>query len=174
MKRPLPDKQFLDQCLSYEPDTGILTWRERPASHFGSFRAFRVWNARYAGCRAGFVQRGYRLIGLNDDNWPSHRLIWKMVYGTDPEDVDHINRLRDDNRLSNLRDATSVQNRQNTGIRSDNTSGHKGVWRAAKRWRASIEANGVSTHLGYFDTKDEAGEAYRSAAQRLHGEFASY
>jgi len=89
--------------------------------------------------------------------------------------VDHINGNSLDNRRQNLRLATRAQNMQNAGANSRNTSGYKGVhWlAAASKWQARIRHNGKRIHLGVFDTAEQADEAYRNAADSLHGEFAN-
>lgn len=101
-----------------------------------------------------------------------HRLIMGLSL-TDPRKVDHINHDTLDNRRSNLRIVTVTQNNQNMRKPRVNTSGYKGVFSSAGgRWRARIRHNGSRTHLGIFATREEAWEAYKQAALRLHGEFA--
>jgi len=104
--------------------------------------------------------------------------------------VDHINGIKDDNRRENLRVATNGQNRANSKLNDNNKSGLKGVHlrkkptiknrkkkprkdRMGDRWAAQINVNGKKLHLGYFDTKEEAHAAYREAARKHFGEFAS-
>lgn len=88
--------------------------------------------------------------------------------------VDHINRNPLDNRLVNLRLATSSQNQANNGLRADNTSGYKGVsWsKSSLKWVSKINVNGRKLHLGYFDTKEEAARRYDLAAIVFFGEYA--
>jgi len=102
-------------------------------------------------------------------------LAWLFVHGFDPpQQIDHINGIRDDNRIANLRLATVAENSQNVGKQSNNKSGFKGVhWHArGKKFRAQIMANGKSKSLGLFHTAAEAAAAYDIAAAELHGEFA--
>lgn len=89
-------------------------------------------------------------------------------------DIDHINGVKTDNRLSNLRLASRSQNMANTGLRSTNKSGVKGVcWdKQSGRWDARIWKDGVAHRIGYFDDLDQAKVAYDAAASRLFGEFA--
>lgn len=86
----------------------------------------------------------------------------------------HINGNVSDNRIENLRDATQSNNLCNKRMQSNNTSGYKGVgWhKAAGRWVARITIRKQHTHLGLFDTPEEAYAAYCKAAEKLHGEFA--
>jgi hypothetical protein len=102
-----------------------------------------------------------------------HREVMGLENGN-PIMVDHIeppNTL--DNRRSNLRIATSQQNRNNQGLGSRNTSGFKGVtWSKSKRkFRAMIMERGKYKFLGYFDKAEDAGQAYRIESQQIHGEF---
>ena len=149
------------QLFSYDSDTGLLTWR----------------TGQRAGAVAGTrVAPGYIRITIDREIYSAHRLVWVYVHGRWPrEHIDHINGQRDDNRLLNLREASHAQNCQNAMRRRDNSSGHKGVsWhRQRQKWQAQIAANGRRWHLGTFETAEEAGAAYRSAAIRLHGKFSN-
>jgi len=88
--------------------------------------------------------------------------------------IDHINRVKDDNRIENLRLATRSQNEANTGLRRNNSSGFKGVYffKRTNRWLAKIAYDGLEIHLGYYDSAEEAAMAYNSAAVKLKGKFA--
>ena len=101
-----------------------------------------------------------------------HRLILPAGDGLTP---DHINRNGLDNRRSNLRLATGTQQVANTRLRSDNTSGYRGVsWdKLHSKWTADIYAYGKRYHLGRFASAASAARAYDEAAQELFGEFAS-
>ena len=91
-----------------------------------------------------------------------------------PHEIDHINRNRADNRLSNLRLATSQENKGNTRILASNKSGMKGVyWHKLRgKWAACISVNNANTHLGLFASKEEASAASRKAAAEHFGEYA--
>lgn len=108
-----------------------------------------------------------------------HRLIMEAHLGRKllpEEEVDHKNLNTLDNRLQNLRVASSCQNGSNRRKPSNNTSGYKGVsWHIRRsKWHAQIWANNVSHSLGYFDDPEEAHKAYCQAADELHGEFKNY
>jgi len=81
--------------------------------------------------------------------------------------------VRSDNRLHNLRAATSSQNKHNSGIRRHNVSGYKGVSRNWGKWAARICVNRKTICLGSFDTPEQASAAYKSAAAKYHGDFAN-
>jgi len=94
----------------------------------------------------------------------------------DPRRIDHVDMIRGNNQRYNLRIATHTQNMWNRPAQKNNTSGYKGVtWhRQALRWQARIRANKKTISLGLFDTPREAHEAYKTAADKYHGEFANY
>jgi hypothetical protein len=103
-----------------------------------------------------------------------HRVIWLMVYGLWPKgDIDHKNRCKTDNRLTNLREATRSENTANSTARRGSKSGVKGVHeRSNGRWRATIMKDYKRFNLGTFSSKKEASSSYDAAARRLFGEFA--
>jgi len=103
-----------------------------------------------------------------------HRVVMELAGVATPEQVDHKNRRRRDNRLQNLRPATQSQNSHNMRKHQNNTSGVKGVhWDTNRQyWVAQIRVNGARLWLGRFDSKRAAATAYRIAARRYHGEFA--
>jgi hypothetical protein len=153
------------ELFDYNPETGDLTWR---ASTKGR---------RVRGNIAGYIfeseKNGYRVVGVDRRLYPAHRVIWLIVYGYWPAQIDHINGKRADNRLCNLRESTQTENTWNKP--GHGRSGVKGVSynRKGDMWRARIMHHGKSRHLGDFRTKDEAGFAYERAARSLHGEFAN-
>mgnify|MGYP001766451268 CR=1 FL=1 len=112
-------------------------------------------------------ERGYIVVCLGNDTFKSHHLAWLWCYGQWPEkQIDHINRIKTDNRIANLRDVTNRENSQN---KSTNTSGYVGVsWSKQKsKWQARIEVDGKSRHLGFFDDPRDASNAYQMALNTL-------
>lgn len=94
-----------------------------------------------------------------------------MEHGEWPsKEIDHINGSRTDNRITNLRQATSAQNKQNARMRSDNSSGYPGVswFKCCNKWRADIQGGRKQNYLGVFDTAELAHEAYEFAKSLLH------
>lgn len=169
-KKPLPSAERLRKLLRLA--RGVLYWRRRPKRAFATARAFSTWNARYAGRPAGRLNRvnGYIYIRLGSANLLAHRVVFKMIHGTEPEQVDHVNGNKTDNRPSNLRAASDKLNRLNMPLQSNSTSGVPGVgWsKKLQRWTAQIKQGGKSAYLGSFGTFGEA-VASRKAAERERG-----
>lgn len=155
---------LLHEIFNYRD--GELYWKVR-----------RSHNAA-VGSRAGVQHSsGYRIIKINGKPHKEHRLIFLMYYGYLPKEVDHIDGNKLNNRIENLRSATTSQNQHNRTKYKNNTSGYKGVSFYGKNkykcWGANIQVNGKQKHLGYFLTPEEAFAAYCKAALELHGEFAN-
>lgn len=127
-----------------------------------------------AGEPVGCNSKGYLIAMVDRKLYKVHRLIFLMHYGYLPDEVDHIDMNKSNNRIENLRASDKRSNAWNCTKRSHNTSGYKGVcWsKRNKAWVAQICANGRRRCIGYFHTKEEAHAAYVEAAQQLHGEFA--
>ena len=119
---------------------------------------------------------GYRAIGINYKTYYAHILIWIYHRGRIPEgmEVDHKNSIKDDNRLSNLRLATHLQNSMNKKVRANNTSGTTGViWDSpSRKWRAMITAKGKTHCLGYHKKKRDAIKARKQGEKEHFKEFA--
>lgn len=124
----------------------------------------------------GRDRHGYVVMTINKKTYRAHRLVWLYVHGSWPErDIDHINRIKHDNRPTNLRLATKSQNRQNILAHKNNQSGLKGVWlhKQTGKWCASICVNGKNVHLCSRDTKEEAQKSYIRASKYFH-EYSIY
>ena len=157
--------------LSYDQVTGQFTWKART-------NASKSWNTRYANAFAGAVKpNGYLQIGVNERLYLAHRLAWLWMTGQWPvNEIDHIDGNAANNAWINLRAATSAQNKMNKRIRSDNTSGLKGIWlnRKTGSWAVDIGVDGKRVRLHGFLTPEAAHAAYCDAATRLHGTFARF
>lgn len=176
--RPLPPLDVLRQLLSYDPDSGLLTWLPRPVEMFEGAKKGRaanicaVWNARYAGAAAlnRISALGYKVGKVGGASYQAHRIIWLLHTGEQPEFIDHINGKKDDNRFANLRSVTWQENARNRSRPANNTSGVVGVhWCATnKKWVAQIRPEGVATQRSaYFRTKEEAVAARKAAEASL-------
>ena len=157
--RPELTAEYLRSILSYDPETGIFTWK------VSTSRRVKVGDA--AGCQDG---GGYLSIKVQSRPHGAHRLAWLYTYGEWPEDqLDHINRDRSDNRIANLRDVSHKQNMQNAGKPSNNTSGHPGVYWHKRdfKWVAQIRHNYKQIFLGCFTTIEDAVSA-RKAAEKIY------
>lgn len=146
----------------YEKESGFLYWRVR-----GKKRSV----TDPAGTK---TNRGYVAISVCEKKFYRHRIVWAIHYGKLPElGLDHINGIKGDDRIENLRIATTSQNGFNRTKTKANKSGFKGAWFDKKRgqYRSRIVTNGRETHLGYFEDASKAHEAYLTAAEKLHAEF---
>ena len=118
---------------------------------------------------------GYLVIMIARKTYKAHRLAWLYVNGAWPAgQIDHINGVKSDNRICNLREATNAQNAVNTGVIKTNTSGLKGVSYSSshRKFRAQIMRGGRNRTIGLFDSAQAAHEAYAKAATECFGEFA--
>lgn len=157
--RPLPSQEILKQLLAYDAETGALTWRKRTSSR------------NYAGKEAGAAHgEGYRIVMVNGVSYLAHRIIWKLVTGEDPLEIDHIDGNRSNNRISNLRTVTSAENSKNMKRAEDNSSGVTGVYFTKRlgKYIAEITANGKYRYLGLFCTLEEATAARKAAELELN------
>jgi hypothetical protein len=150
----------LKVLFSYNPETGLFRRKQ-----------WRSSNA-VAGSVAGTIHtKGYIAIWINGRRQMAHKLAWLYVYGEWPPDtIDHINGVKSDNRIANLRIATNAQNQQNLRHNAANTSGMIGVvWnKSLKKWQAQIGLNKKKIYLGVFCSFDDAVSARRKAEEEIH------
>jgi len=164
--RPVPSQEELQRLFDYDPETGVLTRKVRRGNQAAG---------RIAGC---IDTQGYRRVWLGGvRKVAAHRLVWCYVKGDWPPaelQIDHINGVKDDNRIANLRLATNGENQANGPAYRNSISGIKGVHliRSTGKWRATIRAEGRMVHLGVFTEKADAIAARVAATQKYHGEFA--
>ena len=143
-------KQLIEDTLTYDPDTGMFKWLDNYRKHSkGWFK--------------GTSSSGYLRVFIEGKGHLTHRLAWYLMYGKFPKYfIDHKNGIPTDNRLSNLREATAHQNSQNCKARG--TSFNK----KGKKWEARLSLNSKDLFLGYFNTEEEAHQAYIKGKRKYH------
>lgn len=150
----------LKEVLHYDPETGIFTWRNSPARNV------------VAGAVAGSIgKKGYKKVSIDGKHYSQHRLAFLYMTGSfPPEQVDHVNRIRGDNRYSNLRLVSNADNNRNTKLCSTNTSGVMGVtWhRCTRKWQATIRHEGQTVYLGLHNDWLDA-VCTRKSHENLYG-----
>lgn len=151
-------QEEIKKHLTYDPETGVFT----------------KISGRKRGPYTGFKSTmGYRKIHIDGHEYFLHRLAFLIMTGSMPEQVDHINRNKEDNRWENLRATNNSLNQANTVSKS--RTGHKGIrLRPSGRWEAGIclDIKGKKTtiHLGTFDTLEEALEIRKQKSKEIWGE----
>lgn len=151
---------FLRTLFAYDERTGDLVRLTAPTykNHVGQI--------------AGSVCKhsGYRVVKIKSRRYPVHRIVWALVHGCWPQhEIDHINGIKTDNRIANLRDVPHQVNVQNLRSKTSSSStGMLGVGPKGSKWRARITVNGVPRTLGTFTSQDDAQAAYVEAKRSLH------
>ena len=126
----LPTQAELKKLLRYEPGTGRLFWKARSKGMFGvsdssrsAEHACNQWNSRFADKEAlTKVNVGYRCGRLGYQYVLAHRVIWKLMTGEEPKEIDHIDGNRSNNKWQNLRSVTASDNRRNTRLKGLTTT----------------------------------------------------
>lgn len=150
----------LKEMLDYDPSNGVFTW----------IKAARGL-VRRGDCAGSLGENGYVRITLDNKRYRAHRLAWFYVHGMWPsQEIDHINRIKHDNRIANLREATRAENNQNRPIPRSNKSGYRGVSKrkGSELWVAMIDANKRRFFLGEFKSPELAHAAYQAASLAMH------
>lgn len=148
------------ELLEYNSETGSLFWKERDLKWFKTQETCNSWNARFARKEALTCtsQHGYKTGAIFGKHCKAHRIIHLWMTGEWPDQVDHINGDKGDNRWENLRNVDFKENGKNQKTPKNNTSGVLGVYchKNYKVWRAMIKVLGKNISLGSFKTKEEA------------------
>lgn len=161
----------LKEIFYYNTDTGHLYYRDKSPSDFSNPSKYAPWAARFKNKMAGWVREGqYVRVAVDGEQHRAHRVIFKMVHGQEPEAVDHINGVKTDNRIENLRAANKKINAKNAKTYSTNTSGFRGVRfnDSFRKWGASITVDQRRINLGWYGNFDEAVEARLKAERRFN------
>jgi len=171
-------QEYLKECFDYDPETGTLIWKNRPKNHFSTEQGWKLFNKTWPGVsvnsQSRVGKRLYPVIKLNKSCRLMHRLVWNWNFGSIPSDmdVDHKNRDKKDNRLSNLRLSSFSESSRNRIIRkSKNLDMPVGVHFRCGSYYPRIFVNKKRLHLGCFPTAEAAFEAYQAAAREHFREF---
>lgn len=159
-------KEFIQSRIEYNPETGMFKWKELVNDKKG-------WNKRFAGTiinntnHAGYIRIG---IGENHKYIMAHTIAYFLIHNVWCKEIDHENHIRNDNRIINLKESNSKDNKKNLTLRKDSKTGQSGVCfhKNNKKYQAMISVNYKNIHLGSFENIDDAIKA-RKAAEILHG-----
>ncbi len=168
------DTSFMQECFEVG-SLGELTWKERPASHFKTDRERKRWNGRYAGRRAEKPRGTYLCVTVNKRDFLAHRVVYCIHHCVCllQYELDHRDGNRCNNRPTNLRVATKFENQWNATIRTDSSSGVKGVsfQKRTGCWLARVRSKNRRYHC-YFKALDEAEAWVIDKRSELHGAYA--
>ena len=163
--KKLPSFDVVNELLTYNIITGILTWKVNKS------------NVK-AGTQAGYLKKtGYLYLSINKQDCAAHRVAWLLVTKKDPwpYEVDHINHNKSDNSFKNLRKATPAQNSANRKLGKNNSSGHKSIYFMPQQkknpYRVVISQQFKSVSLGSFPTEAEAISARDKMGKEIYGDF---
>lgn len=153
----------IKELFDYDQVTGNLIWKvtKSPTAPSGSI--------------AGSTNaKGHINLQIDKKMYAAHQIVFMLHHGMIPNEIDHINGIKADNRIENLRPCTSSQNKGNIQLLSSNQSGYRGVSlnRQSGFYHAQIKIHGKQTYLGRFTDPHDAALAYNKAALSHFGEFA--
>ena len=174
MRMKYPTQAEIKEFLIYDPETGIFKWKYR--EKFKTVSAKAAWNSRFPGTIAGTPDtKGHTMIAIHNRLYSAHRLAFIYVHGFDPpQEIDHRNRVKGDNKITNIRMANGTENNINKGLQKNNTSGVCGViWHSkSQTWHTWITKNRKKHWLGQFKIFTEAVRArYNAEAKYGFTEF---
>ncbi len=155
-------QELLQKIFHYED--GYLIWKQK------------IGPRVVVGKIAGRNVHGYKMIGLMGKGHLTHRLIFMFHHGYFPQEVDHIDGNKHNNKIENLRAATRSENAKNQKLKTSNTSGHKNVaWaKREQKWRVRLTVNGKDKHIGYFIDRELADLVAIESCNLHHKNFSSY
>ena len=158
--KELPSQDILKRLFDYNPETGDLFYKERTLDLCKTIRGLQCFNGRFANKKASYMKDGYIVLKYDGVSYRAHRICYKIYYGEISSDmeIDHINGVRCDNRILNLRMVRSTENRRNSSIPRNNSSGHIGVKFSKKKnlWISTISNNSKTIYLGEFKLLEDA------------------
>lgn len=147
----IPTAELVRELLDYNPDTGVVTWKVK---HSAMGKIGKIIGENKTG--------NYRVVCLYGKQYKLHRIIWLIVYGKWPTQfIDHINGIKGDNRLINLREVTRTENQLNRPYHRKGGLPFTSYHKKYKKWAAVLPSviskkHKISRYLGYFDTQEEA------------------
>ena len=160
MTKKILTQEYLNRRIRYL--NGRIYWKERLLSDSASERQMRSWNTRYSGSeiKGYFINSGYLCCTVQGCRFLKHRLIYMIHHGIINSEIDHINRVKTDNRIENLRQATSSDNKRNRP--TFGKSEFRGVYFNKKDncWRSQCSIGGKNKYIGNFKEEKEAAKAY--------------
>lgn len=161
--KPLPPLEILNEWLSYDAETGDLLWKRTTSGTRGKVAGGKP-------NKTGYVSINSRNLG---GRYQAHRIAWALYHQELPDVtqvIDHINGVKHDNRITNLRLTSQTINCFNRRMRSDNTSGHTGVYwcNTWKRWFVWFYINGKRTYIGRYQSFDDAVVAREGALRQAN------
>lgn len=158
-------QEYLKECVTYDLETGIFVWNERPLHHFNDDKVNKAesmqktWNTKFSNKQCKTFKSGYIVFTISNNRYYAHRLAFLYMEGYIPEhEIDHIDRNRQNNKWNNLRHVTSRCNKQNKSPQSNNTSGVVGVnWsKHANMWNVRLCIDKKTKQIGYFKNFNDA------------------
>lgn len=175
MRKLLPSIDYLHECFDYDTMSGLVRWRLRPDYHFSSIGRADSFNCKHRGKVINSSNNhNYLWVWLDGTFYLLHRVIWKMMTGTEPpETLDHKDRNKINNEWENLRAASAAQNIINKET-VWSRSGVLGVRKCSRGsgWEARIRYRRKSIQIGTYKTKAEAIAARKAAEKEYYGDFA--
>lgn len=155
-------QEMLKKVIKYDKESGVFTWVRNGI------------NMKVGEVAGRINHTGHVQIGIFGKRYQAHRLAWLWMNGCWPkEQIDHINRVRNDNRWVNLRAASNRQNAYNRSLRSDNSTGTCGVMQSRDKWIVRVQFNGVRHSFGSYDDIELAELVAKEARNKYFGEFSS-
>jgi len=134
-----------NEYLQYNPETGDIVWVKNSGKNKLTNKVIKS------------ISQGYIRFSFNNKQYLAHRVAWYLHYGTWPKgEIDHINGIRNDNRINNLRDVTRIINQNNRDYHRSKTCKYYTFHKSTNKWQVQKRINGKYTHLGLFNTEELA------------------
>jgi len=184
--KPLPPLAYLKECFELSEDSPSgLVWKVRPREHFKDPATWNRVNKRFAGKPAGGIWfdksrgRKYWIVEIIHKPFKNHRIVYSLFHelDLDPDiEIDHEDLNGLNNKIKNLRPATSSSNKQNQPLRKDNSSGYKGVFyrKDTGNYRGEVVHQGKKYITGYSPCPKIINQMCIELREKLHKEFCNH